>query len=75
MVDEISKKLRGLRAEYKFTFQDISSKLKKNGIDIHRETLRKYEKNPDRMPLKILTEWLSLYETNIIDFLCANKCQ
>ena len=68
----ISEKLRGLRAEKRYTLEQIAEK-----IGIHRETFRKYENNPFEMSIETFIKVLSIYDTNpsiFFDSIMA-KCQ
>lgn len=68
----VSEKLRGLRAEKGYSNEQIAEK-----IGIHRETFRKYEKNPFEMSVEIFIKILNIYDTNpsiFFDSIMA-KCQ
>lgn len=76
MRELVKKKLRGLRAENNYSLQDVSNKLKEKGIDIHRETLRRYENDWNKMPLGLFITLLELYGINVFIFfenICANS--
>ena len=70
--DVISEKLRGLRAEKGFSQEQVAEKL-----GIHRETFRKYEKNPSIMSTGLFIEMLMVYGTNPLIFFkgIMAKCQ
>lgn len=74
MINEkiISEKLRGLRAEKRYSLEQIAEK-----IGIHRETFRKYENNPFEMSIETFIKVLNIYDTNpsiFFDSIMA-KCQ
>ena len=74
MVSEkiISEKLRGLRAEKRYSLEQIAEK-----IGIHRETFRKYENNPYEMSVETFIKVLNIYDINpliFFDTIMAN-CQ
>ena len=59
----ISEKLRGLRAEKRYSLEQIAQK-----IGIHRETYRKYENNPYEMSVETFIKILSIYDTDPLIF-------
>lgn len=62
MLPLISKRLRELRSGNNLTYDQVASILK-----IHRETVRRYEKNPAIMSIDIFIKMLDIYgyKTNI----------
>lgn len=60
---KISAKLKGLRAEKGYTMEEIAEML-----EIHRETLQKYENNPFSMGIGTLLKMLNIYEINTTYF-------
>ena len=70
--DLISEKLRGLRAEKRLSQEQVAEKM-----GIHRETFRKYEKNPLLMSTGLFIEMLMVYDTNPLIFFKSimAKCQ
>ncbi len=70
--DLISEKLRGLRAEKRLSQEQVAEKM-----GIHRETFRKYEKNPLLMSTGLFIEMLMVYNTNPLIFFKSimAKCQ
>ena len=68
----ISEKLRGLRAEKRYSLEQMAEK-----ISIHRETFRKYENNPFEMSVETFIKVLNIYDTDpliFFDTIMAN-CQ
>lgn len=68
----ISEKLRGLRAEKRYSLEQIAEK-----IGVHRETFRKYENNPYEMSVETFIKVLNIYNTDpliFFDTIMAN-CQ
>lgn len=63
LLKEIAIKLKGLRAENDLTLEQVSSKL-----NIHRETIRRYENNPKNMNMDIFIQLLNLYNTEPLIF-------
>lgn len=61
--DIISKKLKGLRAENSMTLDDVAKHL-----NIHRETLRRYENNPLKMDMDTYVKLLNLYKKDVSIF-------
>lgn len=53
----ISKKLKGLRAENLLSLESVAKQL-----NIHRETLRRYENNPKLMSIDFFVKLLNCYE-------------
>lgn len=62
---ETTKELRGLRGKYGFSLEYTGEQL-----NIHRETYRKYEKNPMIMPVEKLLELLDLLQADKDRFFC-----
>lgn len=62
MLPLISKRLKELRSGNNLTYDQVASILK-----IHRETVRRYEKNPAIMSIDIFIKMLDIYryKTNI----------
>ena len=56
----ISIKLKGLRAENSLTLDEVGKKL-----ELHRETVRRYENNPGIMNIDILLKLLSVYQKDV----------
>lgn len=59
----MSDKLKGLRAENNFSQEKIAEKL-----NVHRETFRKYESDPEHIDVGIFLEMLQLYNTSPVIF-------
>lgn len=60
---KISAKLKGLRAEKGYSLEKMSKLL-----NIHRETLRKYENNPVSMEIGQFLKILEIYDVETIYF-------
>ncbi len=60
----LSERLRLIRLE-----NDFSNEYVANYLEIHRETYRKYEKNPKNMSIDLLCKLLDLYQINLLIFL------
>ena len=79
-VTDLGKKLRGLRAENKLPLHKVATLLnQEKNIKIHRETLRKYEKDATKIPANLLISLLEVYNIeptiffkNVYDY-CHNK--
>lgn len=58
----IAKRLKELRASNNLTFAELALKL-----NVHRETIRRYEKDPKSMSIDMFLRLLDIYgyETNI----------
>lgn len=59
----ISAKLKGLRAEKGYSLEEMANKL-----EIHRETLRKYENHPEFIEIGLLLKMLNIYDVTTIYF-------
>lgn len=62
-IDNISGKLKGIRAEKGYSLEEMAEKL-----GIHRETFRKYENNPSSLEIGQLLKILDIYEIDAIYF-------
>ena len=56
VIKNISGKLKGIRAEHGYTLEEVADKL-----NIHRETLRKYENNPSNIEIGVFLKILDIY--------------
>lgn len=63
VLEDVSTKLRGLRAENHMTLEEVSKK-----IGIHRETLRRYENNESKIDIDIFLKLLDLYNKEVYIF-------
>lgn len=62
-IDNISGKLKGIRAEKGYSLEEMAEKL-----GIHRETFRKYENNPSALEIGQLLKILDIYELDTVYF-------
>ncbi|MFA5407994.1 MAG: helix-turn-helix transcriptional regulator [Bacilli bacterium] len=60
---EIARELRGLRGKCKYTLRYVGDRL-----GVHRETVRKYEKDVKGMPLNMFNDLLQIYGETITIF-------
>lgn len=58
--EKISIKLRGLRAENSLSLDEVGKRL-----NLHRETIRRYENNPSIMSIDVLIKLLNLYKKDV----------
>ena len=63
VIENISKKLKGLRAESGYSQEEIAEKL-----GIHRETFRRYENDPSIIEIEQLLKLLDIYEIDTLYF-------
>lgn len=69
IINNISGKLKGIRAEKGYSLEEIADK-----IGVHRETFRKYENNPSTIEIGQLLKILDIYDVDTIYFsLCYGK--
>lgn len=57
VIKNISGKLKGIRAENGYSLEEMADKL-----NIHRETLRKYENNPSTIEIGLFLKILDIYK-------------
>lgn len=62
-INNISCKLKGIRAEKGYSLEEIAAKL-----GVHRETFRKYENNPSTIEIGQLLRILDVYEIDTVYF-------
>ena len=55
--------LKGLRAKNNMRFEDVA-----NALNVHRETVRKYENNPGLMDVETLFKMLEIYNVDPLYF-------
>lgn len=57
ITEMIGRELKGLRAKNNYNLQEVA-----DNVGVHRETLRKYEKNTNKMPIYLLVKLLKFYK-------------
>lgn len=63
IIDTISGKLKGIRAEKGYSQEEVAEKL-----GVHRETFRKYENDPSSLEMEQFLKILDIYGINTIYF-------
>ncbi len=63
IIEIISGKLKGIRAEKGYSQEEIAEKL-----GVHRETFRKYENDPSSLEMEQFLKILDIYEIDTIYF-------